>query len=52
MLEDLKKIEESWREMDEFAAFSNKLRTLTFFVAKLCARSPPTPLPSTTTNGW
>jgi hypothetical protein len=29
MLEDLKKIEESWREMDEFVAFSKKLLTKT-----------------------
>jgi hypothetical protein len=29
MLEDLKKIEDSWREMDEFTPFSKKLLTIT-----------------------
>jgi hypothetical protein len=29
MLEDLKKIENSWYEMDEFSAFSKKLLTMT-----------------------
>jgi hypothetical protein len=34
MLEDLKKIEESWREMDEFAAFSKKLLTMTNLIQR------------------
>jgi hypothetical protein len=34
MLEDLKKIEESRREMDEFAAFSKKLLTMTNSIQK------------------
>jgi hypothetical protein len=29
MLEDLQKIEDSWREMDEFAAFLKRLFTMT-----------------------
>jgi hypothetical protein len=41
------------RLLAAFAATATRqTKTLTFFVAKLCARSPPTPLPSTTTNGW
>jgi hypothetical protein len=34
MLEDLKKIEESWREMDEFAAFSNRLLAMTNLIQR------------------
>jgi hypothetical protein len=34
MLEDLKKIEDNWREMDEFAAFSKKLLTMTNSIQK------------------
>jgi hypothetical protein len=34
MLEDLKNIEDNWREMDEFAAFSKKLLTMTNSIQK------------------
>jgi hypothetical protein len=34
MLEDLKNIEDHWREMDEFAAFSEKLLTMTNSIQK------------------
>jgi hypothetical protein len=34
MLEDLKNIEDNWREMDEFAAFSKKLLTMTNLTQK------------------
>jgi hypothetical protein len=51
MMEDLKKIENSWCEINNFSAFSKKLHTTTNLKQKKL-KELSMPLASTTTNGW